>query len=418
MTHDTLLQELHTLADAGADSLLAQTHAPLLRFDAKEPFFPLAVGYTIFRSAAKSPSSKFSIDPEGGIAIEYAVWWDWEIQHLYELEHVWVYLDANGTLAKVEASAHGTKYPMLRPDDTLPLENGRVTVYSEPGKHGFVPVAQSFESFAGHIITCCSERAGEDNILTSNPFGAAAFGNPTAFEHRLARRYMQRLAFTPTFDFNRIFDLRDVPFLTWDKLQTWIPRRINWWREQLPQRVPHLRLICLDSGDTLVDEATEVKNGDVTQHASLIPGAADMVRGLQAAGYRLALVADGPVATFENVLRQQYGLWDAFSAFAISETVGVEKPDTRMFHAALNAFDIPQGDYDRVVMVGNNLERDIKGANALGLISVWISWSPRRSHIPADASEVPDHTIATPLELLDLLEKIELSLPQINQDAT
>ena len=58
-------------------------------------------------------------------------------------------------------------------------------------------------------------------------------------------------------------------------------------------------------------------------------------------------------------------------------------------------------------MVGNNLERDIKGANALGIISVWLNWSPRRSKIPADDSEVPQYTILQPLELLDVIDRIE-----------
>ena len=155
-----------------------------------------------------------------------------------------------------------------------------------------------------------------------------------------------------------------------------------------------------------------MKAGEVTLHADLIPGAAEMVRQLQADGYALALVADGPAATFENVLDRQYSLWDAFSAFAISGTVGASKPDARMFQAVLNELDIPPSDYGRVVMVGNNLERDIKGANAIGLISVWISWSPRRSHTPADASETPDYSISAPLDLPDLLEKIELNLPE------
>ena len=58
-------------------------------------------------------------------------------------------------------------------------------------------------------------------------------------------------------------------------------------------------------------------------------------------------------------------------------------------------------------MVGNHLGRDIKGANALGLTSVWLDWAPRRAKVPADASEEPDFTIKTPLELLDLIDRLE-----------
>jgi FMN phosphatase YigB (HAD superfamily) len=61
-------------------------------------------------------------------------------------------------------------------------------------------------------------------------------------------------------------------------------------------------------------------------------------------------------------------------------------------------------------MVGNNLSRDIKGANDLGLISVWLDWSPRRSKIPADSSEIPQYTIKQPLDLLATLVQIEMTL--------
>ncbi|HRW06656.1 MAG TPA: HAD family hydrolase [Caldilineaceae bacterium] len=168
-----------------------------------------------------------------------------------------------------------------------------------------------------------------------------------------------------------------------------------------------LQAIFLDSGDTLVDEGTEVKDdAGVVQCAELIPGAAAMVQEIKRRDYPLALVADGPVGTFQNVLTQHH-LYHYFDAFAISGAVGVDKPDARMFEHALRALHIAPHDYHRVVMVGNNLARDIKGANALGLITVWLDWAPRRPKIPADAAEVPDYTIKTPAALLPLLEQLE-----------
>lgn len=168
--------------------------------------------------------------------------------------------------------------------------------------------------------------------------------------------------------------------------------------------------MLLDSGDTIVDEATEIKDGrGATLRAELIPGAAEMIHALRDRGYRIGLVADGPADTFRNVLTQ-HGLIDLFDAMAISEEVGVCKPDPRMFRTALDTLGVPESEYGGVVMVGNHLERDIRGANGLGLVSVHLRWSPRRSRVPADPSEAPAHTIDTPLELLPLLDRLEASV--------
>jgi len=175
----------------------------------------------------------------------------------------------------------------------------------------------------------------------------------------------------------------------------------------------NLLAICIDSGDTLVDEATEVKDAEqVVLRAELIPGAAELLHTLKAWGYRLALVADGPVGSFQNIYTQ-HNLLHLFDVFAISGAVGVEKPDARMFHAALEQLHIAPEAYPRTLMLGNNLERDIKGANALGIISVWIDWAPRRSKIPADGSEVPQYTVKSPLELLNVIGQIEEKLSSL-----
>ncbi|MNJ71330.1 hypothetical protein D3C77_678590 [compost metagenome] len=57
-------------------------------------------------------------------------------------------------------------------------------------------------------------------------------------------------------------------------------------------------------------------------------------------------------------------------------------------------------------MVGNNLSRDIKGANEIGMTSVFMAWTPRYPHTPTDDSERPDYVIYEPLELLELVERL------------
>ena len=53
-------------------------------------------------------------------------------------------------------------------------------------------------------------------------------------------------------------------------------------------------IIFLDSGDTLVDESTEVRiKGDVVDHAEFFPGIKEVLFQLKNAGFRVALVAGG-----------------------------------------------------------------------------------------------------------------------------
>lgn len=169
----------------------------------------------------------------------------------------------------------------------------------------------------------------------------------------------------------------------------------------------HILAVCFDFGDTLVDEASEVKDdAQTTLRAELIPGAAELLHELNRRGYPLGLVADGRPGTYFNVLGH-YGLDKFFDAWAISEELGVLKPDRRMFVHALERLGIGPEQYSRTLMLGNRLDRDVRGANALGMISVWIDWSPRYAKLPADPSEQPRFRVREPLDLLGVIDELE-----------
>jgi putative hydrolase of the HAD superfamily len=74
---------------------------------------------------------------------------------------------------------------------------------------------------------------------------------------------------------------------------------------------------------------------------------------------------------------------------------------------------IEEGEYGCVVMVGNHLGRDVKGANDVGMISVWLDWSPRRHKFPRNLSEVPQHTIRQPIELLATIDYLENAVAKL-----
>jgi HAD superfamily hydrolase (TIGR01549 family) len=169
----------------------------------------------------------------------------------------------------------------------------------------------------------------------------------------------------------------------------------------------YLSALLFDLGDTIMLEETEIKDDQgTTLRAELVPGMAEALRRLKTQGHRLALVADTRPDTPANVLRQ-HGLYDLFDAFAISEIVGASKPDPRILHAALDTLGIAARDYGRVVMVGNNLERDVVGANRLGLISVFIHINERRRTQPLTEDEAPRYAVTSAHELVALIERLD-----------
>jgi FMN phosphatase YigB (HAD superfamily) len=169
-------------------------------------------------------------------------------------------------------------------------------------------------------------------------------------------------------------------------------------------------VIFIDSGDTLIDEGAELKDErGVVYSAKLIEGAGETLKSLYEQGHTIALVADGYEESFNNIYREN-GLENCFHTRAISELVGTAKPSARMFETAMRNLGLTEADKKRIIMVGNNIERDVHGANKFGITSVLLNWTPRYRMVPANEYEVPKYTISKPIELLELVNKLEAQL--------
>jgi FMN phosphatase YigB (HAD superfamily) len=169
-------------------------------------------------------------------------------------------------------------------------------------------------------------------------------------------------------------------------------------------------IIFLDCGDTIIDEGTEIRDDEGTViQGNVIPGADIMIKTLAERGYRMAIVADGTAQSFKNLLTLN-GLYDYFETLIYSEQIKAVKPSNRMFKAAIGAMDLSEQDCERIIMVGNNLSRDVKGANQLGITSVHLNWTSRYPKTSLESHEQPDYTISEPLELLELVERLNEQL--------
>ncbi|MCH4887002.1 HAD family hydrolase [Acidaminobacter sp. JC074] len=169
-------------------------------------------------------------------------------------------------------------------------------------------------------------------------------------------------------------------------------------------------VIFMDCGDTIVDEATQVFGEDeIVLKAEPIPGAIETIKKLRDLGYMLVIVADGKAQSFKNILTYN-GVYDDFSAFIYSENMRNLKPHPSMYRAAMGAVGLEKEDIPRIVMVGNNLKRDIVGANNMGIKSVHLTWSPRYLQAPECEEQIPTYSIDMPEDLIELVEKLEAEL--------
>ena len=121
------------------------------------------------------------------------------------------------------------------------------------------------------------------------------------------------------------------------------------------------------------------------------------------------MVADGLSRSFHNLM-DLHGLDHVFSGWVISEEVGEDKPSARMFETAMRYLGLTEADKGRIVMVGNNVLRDIRGASRFGIRSVLLDWSKRRSFEPELPEDVPTYRIHMPSELFALAERLNAEL--------
>lgn len=128
-----------------------------------------------------------------------------------------------------------------------------------------------------------------------------------------------------------------------------------------------------------------------TAHFSLLPGAEEIVRYL-AEKYPLTIVTNG----FIEVQYEKFdksGLKDCFSHIVLSEEVGCQKPNPRIFEEALRLNGLSA---DEVVMVGDSWYSDIQGAINAGIDQIWVT-----DHLGDDCA--PTYTVKSLEEIKSIL---------------
>ncbi len=99
----------------------------------------------------------------------------------------------------------------------------------------------------------------------------------------------------------------------------------------------------------------------------LFPDVAQTLSRLRISGLKLGVITNGSIPMQSRKL-QCLALAPLFDTILISDAEGISKPDSRIFHRALERLDITP---TRSVFVGDHPEVDVAGARAAGMQAVW-----------------------------------------------
>lgn len=126
--------------------------------------------------------------------------------------------------------------------------------------------------------------------------------------------------------------------------------------------------------------------------------------------YRLAIVSNF-YGNLSTILKKE-GLLSLFEVVADSTEVGATKPDPRIFHHVLSKLNLAP---HQALMVGDSLERDMRGAEASGIHHAWL-YGDRFQQTPPSPCCSNFHVLKS-LEGVVALCSQELSRPVTAKDS-
>jgi putative hydrolase of the HAD superfamily len=144
-------------------------------------------------------------------------------------------------------------------------------------------------------------------------------------------------------------------------LRAWAPEfRREAWRRALADQGVDDEALAAELGERFGDERRRLCENFADAAPTL---------GALRDDHALALVTNGASCLQREKLAAS-GLADRFDALVVSGDIGRGKPDPAIFAHALRALGAEPGD---AVMIGDNLEKDIDGALAVGLQAIWVN---------------------------------------------
>ncbi len=106
---------------------------------------------------------------------------------------------------------------------------------------------------------------------------------------------------------------------------------------------------------------------------------------LKMVGYKIGVVTDGlSVKQWEKLIRMR--IEDVFDSVVVSEDIGIEKPDIKIFQKACDELEVKP---EECAYVGDRLDTDILGANKANMVSIRLLRGKYKDDKPTGLQEQP-----------------------------
>lgn len=156
-----------------------------------------------------------------------------------------------------------------------------------------------------------------------------------------------------------------------------------------------------DVPDSVIHEALKAMYTVTQDHWYTAPYTKSVLETLVKDGFRLGIISNAADDNDVQTLVKKADLQSFFDFVITSAAIGVRKPSSKIFNIALNRWEaLPTN----TAMVGDKLEADIKGAQSVGIFSIWVT---QYAHRPNNRRLIgviePDATIESLQDLLPLL---------------
>lgn len=141
-------------------------------------------------------------------------------------------------------------------------------------------------------------------------------------------------------------------------------------------------------------KANKLFKEGLANSTALMEHTEEIMQYLHEKNYKLYVVTNGRINLQRpRVMNSKIAKY--VSDIIVSEEVGADKPNPKIFNVLLNKADLKP---EEVVMIGDSLDKDIQGAHNAGMQAIWFNGEKQSNH----TNILPEYKIENLLELMKI----------------